>query len=133
MRDKTPREAIGPRPKLKKVKVDAPILPLVDRLPDLRLRTGITIYQLREGDLPLAARTGDGASPVPVLRRAGGIWRNLLRRSPRSRPHRAVQAKPKGDHMRKAEMRDLETHLAKKIASAVGDVMQLVDEPQGTR
>ena len=26
-------------------------------------------------------------------------------------------------------MRDLETHLAKKVASAVSDVMQLVDEP----
>ena len=50
MRDKTPREAIGPRPKLKKIKVDAPIPPAMDRLPDLRLRTGITIYQLREGD-----------------------------------------------------------------------------------
>ena len=31
--------------------------------------------------------------------------------------------------MRKAEMRDLETHLAKKVASAIGDVMQLVDDP----
>ena len=26
-------------------------------------------------------------------------------------------------------MRDLETHLAKKVASAIGDVMQLVDDP----